>query len=74
METVAIAGAGTMGSAISALFANAGYNVVLYDISREALERAKKRNGKEHLLELEKAGLKKLIDWITSFTLQIYQN
>ncbi|MEM4616050.1 MAG: 3-hydroxyacyl-CoA dehydrogenase NAD-binding domain-containing protein [Archaeoglobaceae archaeon] len=60
METVAIAGAGTMGSAISALFANAGYNVVLYDISREALERAKKRNGKEHLLELEKAGLKKV--------------
>ncbi len=59
METIGIAGAGTMGSAISALFANAGYEVVLYDISREALERAKKRNAKEHLLELERAGLKK---------------
>ncbi|MEG9195430.1 MAG: 3-hydroxyacyl-CoA dehydrogenase NAD-binding domain-containing protein [Candidatus Methanoglobus sp.] len=33
MEVVGIAGAGTMGSAISALFANAGYEVVLYDIS-----------------------------------------
>jgi len=59
MEIVGIAGAGTMGSAISALFANAGYEVVLYDISREALERAKKRNEREHLLELERAGLKK---------------
>ncbi len=59
METVAIAGAGTMGSAISALFANAGYEVVLYDISRDALERAKSRNLKEHVVELEKAGLKK---------------
>jgi len=60
METVGIAGAGTMGSAISALFANAGYEVVLYDISEEALERARKRNAKEHLVELERAGLRKL--------------
>ena len=59
VETVGIAGAGTMGSAISALFANAGYEVVLYDISREALEKARKRNEKEHLLELERAGLKR---------------
>ncbi|MEM0202330.1 MAG: 3-hydroxyacyl-CoA dehydrogenase family protein [Archaeoglobaceae archaeon] len=59
METVAIAGAGTMGSAISALFANAGYDVVLYDISKDALEKARKRNSREHLIELEKAGLRK---------------
>lgn len=59
METVAIAGAGTMGSAISALFANAGYKVVLYDLSRDALEKAKKRNSKEHLIELEKSKLRR---------------
>ena len=59
MEVVGIAGAGTMGSVISALFANAGYEVVLYDISVEALERARKRNEREHLLELEKVELKK---------------
>ncbi|MCS7143688.1 MAG: 3-hydroxyacyl-CoA dehydrogenase [Archaeoglobaceae archaeon] len=58
MEIVGIAGAGTMGSAISALFANAGYEVVLYDISEEALKRAKSRNSHEHLIELEKAGLR----------------
>lgn len=59
METVGIAGAGTMGSAISALFANAGYEVLLYDISVEALERARKRNEREHLIELERAGIKR---------------
>ncbi|MCX8172253.1 MAG: 3-hydroxyacyl-CoA dehydrogenase family protein [Archaeoglobaceae archaeon] len=59
METIGIAGAGTMGSAISALFANAGYEVVLYDVSVDALKKAESRNKKEHLLELEKAGLKK---------------
>jgi 3-hydroxyacyl-CoA dehydrogenase len=59
VEVVGIAGAGTMGSAISALFANAGYEVVLYDINRDALERAKKRNEREHLLELERAELRR---------------
>lgn len=39
IKRVAIAGAGTMGATIAQVFAQAGYNVVLYDISDNSLSR-----------------------------------
>ncbi len=52
-ETVFIAGAGLMGTDISLLFANADYDVILFDISRDALVKARKRHldGIGHLRE-----------------------
>lgn len=40
INNVVIAGAGIMGSSIAQLFAAHEYNVILYDISEEALEKA----------------------------------
>ncbi len=54
-----------MGSDIAALFANAGFQVVLTDKDKSALEKAEKKHKKETLEELEEAGLKKR-DEITS--------
>jgi len=62
---VGIVGAGTMGAAIAALFANADYNVVLVDVSEEALKKAKERHRGECLEELEQAGLKKKEDLVS---------
>ncbi len=45
-----------MGTDISLLYANAGYKVILFDISREALERAKKR-VREGIDDLREAGI-----------------
>jgi|Deesub1362A_J573_1020465.scaffolds.fasta_scaffold01630_6 enoyl-CoA hydratase/3-hydroxyacyl-CoA dehydrogenase len=56
---VGVIGAGTMGAAISALFANASYDVILVDIEKDALKRARIRHEGECLRELEEAGLKK---------------
>ncbi len=56
---VGIVGAGTMGAAIAALFANADYDVVLVDVDEEALRRAENRHRGECLQELEMAGLRK---------------
>ncbi len=42
IQNVAVLGSGTMGAGIAQVFASAGYNVVLYDIQVEALEKAKK--------------------------------
>ncbi|MCD1147464.1 3-hydroxyacyl-CoA dehydrogenase family protein [Peptoniphilus sp. KCTC 25270] len=42
IKTVVIAGAGTMGSSMGETFAKFGYDVILYDIFQEALEKAKK--------------------------------
>jgi len=39
IKKIAIAGAGTMGATIAQVFAQAGYNVVLYDISDNSLSR-----------------------------------
>ncbi len=62
---VGVIGAGTMGAAIAALFANADYDVVLVDVSEEALKKAKERHEGEILRELKEVGLKKR-DEITS--------
>ena len=56
---VGVIGAGTMGAAIAALFANAGYRVVLVDVSEGALRRAKERHEGEILRELDEANLRK---------------
>lgn len=42
IKTIVIAGSGTMGSSMGETFAKFGYEVVLYDIFEEALEKAKK--------------------------------
>lgn len=42
IKTIMIAGAGTMGSSMAETFAKYGYEVTLYDIFEEALEKAKK--------------------------------
>ncbi len=59
MIDVGVIGAGTMGAAIAALFANAGYRVVLVDVSEEALERAREKHEGEMLRELDEAKLRK---------------
>lgn len=41
MEKVAIVGAGTMGSGIAQVFALSGFDTVLYDLTDEALEKAR---------------------------------
>jgi 3-hydroxybutyryl-CoA dehydrogenase len=40
IKTVAIAGSGTMGASMAEIFARFGYDVILYDIRSEALDRA----------------------------------
>ena len=40
IRTVAIAGSGTMGASMAEIFASFGYNIILYDIRCEALDRA----------------------------------
>lgn len=42
VKKIVIAGSGTMGCSMGAILAQAGYEVTLYDIVEEALERAKK--------------------------------
>lgn len=56
---IGVIGAGTMGADIAALFANAGFEVVLVDKSEEALMRAREKHEGKCLDELEEAGLKK---------------
>lgn len=58
-KKVGIIGAGLMGSDIAALFANAGFEIVLVDKDKTALQKAEEKNKKESLQELEKADLKK---------------
>ena len=48
MNTIAVIGSGTMGSGIAQVFAQAGYSVLLHDVERSALDRA--RGGIERSL------------------------
>jgi len=55
---IGIIGAGTMGTDIAALFANADFEVILVDIDKKALERAIERHKGEALEQLQEAGIK----------------
>lgn len=57
-----------MGAAIAALFANAGFEVVLVDKSEEALKKAEERHQGEFLEELEEAGLRRRDDLTSLIT------
>ncbi len=46
MKNITVIGAGTMGNGIAHVFAQSGFNVELFDISAEALERAKQTIAK----------------------------
>lgn len=46
MKKVAIVGAGTMGSGIAQVFALSGFDTILYDLTDEAIERARLMIGK----------------------------
>ncbi|MCX8172205.1 MAG: 3-hydroxyacyl-CoA dehydrogenase [Archaeoglobaceae archaeon] len=65
---VGVVGAGTMGTAISAMFANAGYRVFLIDINERALKNAKEKHMSECLEELDEAGLRKRDEIISMIT------
>lgn len=39
VKTIAVAGAGTMGAGIAQLSAQAGYQTVLYDLSKEMVQK-----------------------------------
>lgn len=45
ITTIGIAGAGTMGSALARAFAAAGYEVIIFDSNRAALDRVADRSG-----------------------------
>ncbi|AYV57784.1 3-hydroxybutyryl-CoA dehydrogenase [Leptospira kmetyi] len=55
MERIGVIGAGQMGSGISQTFAQAGYPIVLFDISEQQLEKALK-GIEQNLLKLVKKG------------------
>ena len=60
ITTVGIAGAGTMGSALARTFSARGYEVIVYDTNRPALERLAADSAitvSESVAELGKAGL-----------------
>ena len=40
MKNISVIGCGTMGNGIAQTFAQYDYNVILYDISKEALDKA----------------------------------
>ena len=40
MKNISVIGCGTMGNGIAQTFAQYNYNVILYDISKEALDKA----------------------------------
>lgn len=55
---IGVIGAGTMGTDIAALFANADFEIILVDIDKKALERAIERHNGEALEQLQEAGIK----------------
>ncbi|MCF8253438.1 MAG: 3-hydroxybutyryl-CoA dehydrogenase [Bacteroidia bacterium] len=56
INTIAIAGAGTMGSGIAQVTASSGFNTILFDINSEMLEKAKLAISKslQYLVEKQK--------------------
>ncbi|MEX0811847.1 MAG: 3-hydroxyacyl-CoA dehydrogenase NAD-binding domain-containing protein [Chitinophagales bacterium] len=57
IKTIAVAGAGTMGSGIAQLAAQAGYKVVLFDIKNKALQNAEQSINKNTDKGIEKGKL-----------------
>lgn len=60
VDTVGIAGAGTMGAALARAFRARGYDVIVYDTNREALERLSADSAitvTDSIAELRKVGL-----------------
>ena len=53
-----VVGAGLMGADVSALLANAGFDVVLVDVDPDALDRARERHATDALDALDAAGLR----------------
>lgn len=56
MRVAGVVGAGLMGADVALLFANAGFNVVLRDIRKDVLERARERN-RMAVAELRETGI-----------------
>ena len=54
IKTIAVAGAGTMGAGIAQVAAQAGYSVLLYDISEAALQKGKQTIEKNLSIAIEK--------------------
>lgn len=73
--TVCVCGAGTMGSGIAQVAAQAGFNTVLYDVSTTALERARMsiESNLQYLLKKEKIAVAEINDILAriQFTDQI---
>lgn len=57
IHTVLLAGAGVMGSSFAQIFAKHHYDVILYDISEESLERAKKLIAVNQKTQVEQGDL-----------------
>jgi 3-hydroxybutyryl-CoA dehydrogenase len=60
IQTVGIAGAGTMGQGIAQVFASAGYGVILFDISTNMLDKAKVLIDKSLSVAVEKGKISDL--------------
>lgn len=73
IRTIAIAGAGTMGSSMAETFAKHGYEVILYDVSSEAIRKAINiirlnqltEVGEKIISQEESEGLQKRIQYTT---------
>ena len=58
MKAVGIAGTGTMGVGIAISFARSGWDVLVYDVSKENVARSLEVIGKEFQREVEKGRIK----------------
>lgn len=76
VNTIAIVGAGTMGSGIAQVAAQAGFEVILYDIKQEVLDKANVRIGanldgaikRQKITEGEKTATLQRIHFTTDFS------
>ena len=59
MKNVSVIGAGTMGNGIAHVFAQAGHDVVLIDISQDQLEKALATIGKNLDRQVKKEFIRK---------------
>ena len=57
INTIVVAGAGTMGASMAQIFAKHGCNVFLYDIAEAALERGRKLVQMNQLSQIESGDL-----------------